>query len=62
MQIYSVLKILKHKLRRNFYMSKSLQFKQNKILLPKLDVIFQAIFGEVGSERITKKFLESCAL
>ena len=33
--------------------------KENKILSPKLDVIFQALFGEVGSEKITKKFLES---
>jgi len=28
-------------------------------LLPKLDVVFQALFGEVGSERITKRFLEN---
>ena len=28
-------------------------------LSPKLDVIFQAIFGEVGSEKITKGFLET---
>lgn len=26
---------------------------------PKLDIIFQALFGEIGSERITKKFLEA---
>ena len=32
--------------------------KQTKILDPKLDVIFQALFGEEGSERITKAFLE----
>ena len=30
-----------------------------KILSPKLDVVFQALFGEVGSERITKNFLET---
>ena len=30
-----------------------------KILSPKLDVVFQALFGEVGSERITKSFLET---
>ena len=30
-----------------------------KLLSPKLDVVFQALFGEVGSERITKKFLEA---
>ncbi len=33
--------------------------KTRKLLSPKLDVIFQALFGEVGSERITKKFLEA---
>ena len=33
--------------------------KENKILSPKLDVVFQALFGEVGSEGITKKFIES---
>ena len=32
--------------------------KKVKKLSPKLDIIFQAIFGEVGSERITKDFLE----
>ena len=30
-----------------------------KTLSPKLDVIFQALFGEKGSEKITKRFLES---
>ena len=30
-----------------------------KILSPKIDIVFQALFGEVGSERITKRFLES---
>ena len=37
------------------------QQKQNKkirIYPPKMDIIFQAIFGEVGSENITKDFLE----
>ena len=33
--------------------------KEVKMLSPKLDVVFQALFGEVGSERITKGFLES---
>ena len=33
--------------------------KGRKLLSPKLDVIFQALFGEVGNERITKKFLEA---
>ena len=29
-----------------------------KILSPKLDVVFQALFGEEGSESFTKDFLE----
>ncbi len=33
--------------------------KAKKILSPKIDVVFQALFGEVGSEKITKDFLES---
>ena len=33
--------------------------EKRKLLSPKLDVIFQALFGEVGSERITKRFLEA---
>ena len=40
-------------------MSANLPLKSKKVLSPKLDVIFQAIFGEVGSERITKRFLQS---
>lgn len=32
--------------------------ENKKILSPKIDVIFQALFGEQGSERITKAFLE----
>ena len=32
--------------------------KQIKKYPPKMDIIFQAIFGEVGSETITKDFLE----
>ena len=31
--------------------------KMKKTLSPKLDVVFQALFGETGSERITKNFL-----
>ena len=30
-----------------------------KMLSPKLDVVFQALFGEVGSEKITSRFLEA---
>ena len=33
--------------------------KEKNILSPKLDVIFQILFGEVGSEKITKDFLNS---
>lgn len=32
--------------------------KEFKQLSPKLDVVFQALFGEKGSEKITKDFLE----
>ena len=32
--------------------------KETKTLSPKLDVVFQALFGEIGNERITKGFLE----
>ena len=30
-----------------------------KLLSPKLDVVFQALFGEVGNEKITKEFIEA---
>ncbi len=33
--------------------------EKRKLLSPKLDVIFQVLFGEMRSERITKKFLEA---
>lgn len=33
--------------------------KNVKTLSPKLDVVFQALFGEVGNESITKGFLET---
>jgi len=33
--------------------------KPVKLLSPKLDVVFQSVFGEVGDEKITKDFLES---
>ena len=32
--------------------------KKKKVLSPKMDIVFQAIFGEIGSENITKDFLE----
>ncbi len=39
-------------------MSNVLQ-EETSLLSPKLDVVFQALFGEVGSEAITTKFLEA---
>ena len=33
--------------------------KGKKLLSPKIDIIFQILFGEVGSEKITKSFLEA---
>lgn len=33
--------------------------QEASLLPPKLDVVFQALFGEVGSEAITTKFLEA---
>ena len=33
--------------------------KEVKILSPMIDVVFQALFGEVGNERITKNFIEA---
>ena len=33
--------------------------RKNKILSPKMDIVFQVLFGEVGSEEITKSFLET---
>ena len=35
-----------------------LKEKNIKTLSPKLDVVFQALFGEAGNERITKAFLQ----
>ena len=32
---------------------------ENTILSPKLDVVFQILFGEVGSEEITKDLLST---
>ena len=31
----------------------------NKLLSPKKDIVFQVLFGEIGSENITKEFLEA---
>lgn len=33
--------------------------EKSKLLSPKVDIVFQALFGEVGNEKITKKFLEA---
>ena len=32
---------------------------KQKVLSPKLDVVFQALFGEIGSEKITTSFLKA---
>ena len=32
--------------------------KERKLLSPKMDVVFQVLFGEVGNEEITKDFLK----
>lgn len=43
-------------------MAKKKQFtetKEKKLLSPKLDVVFQVLFGEIGSEEITKDFLKA---
>lgn len=39
-------------------LNESLGIKR-KMLSPKLDVVFQALFGEKESEKITKRFLQS---
>ena len=39
-------------------MEQQKQSKKIRRYAPKMDIIFQAIFGEVGSENITKDFLE----
>lgn len=33
--------------------------KKIKLLSPKIDIVFQKLFGEVGNEKITKSFLQS---
>ena len=33
--------------------------KETKMLSPIIDVVFQALFGEVGCEKITRKFIEA---
>lgn len=37
----------------------SVKNKETTKLSPKLDVVFQALFGEIGSEKFTSKFLEA---
>ena len=32
---------------------------KKKLLSPKIDAVFQVLFGEVGSEEITKEFLKA---
>ena len=38
---------------------KFIETKEKKLLSPKMDVVFQVLFGEVGSEEITKDFLKA---
>ena len=44
--------------RKDFNSNQSLNLEK-KVLSPKLDVVFQALFGEIGCERITRGFLKS---
>ena len=37
----------------------SIREEKSKLLSPKIDVIFQILFGEIGSEEITKDFLST---
>ena len=46
------------KQRKDFSMENVLTNNQT-LLSPKIDVVFQALFGEVGNEQITSKFLEA---
>lgn len=39
---------------KDFYMHTTYPY----LLSPKIDIVFQALFGEVGNEQITLKFLE----
>ena len=45
-------------MQKNKNLTNENEMKKQKLLSPKLDVVFQALFGEVGSEEITKDFLE----
>ena len=47
------------KMKGKMYMNKETNNKEKKLLSPKLDVVFQALFGEEGNEEITKGFLEA---
>lgn len=49
----------KNRKERGSYMTKNYEKTERKLLSPKLDVVFQALFGEEGNENITKDFLES---
>lgn len=39
--------------------NKSKEIKKEEILSPMIDVVFQMLFGEVGSEKITQDFLSA---
>lgn len=43
---------------RNKSLELNSKSKKKEPFSPKIDIVFQALFGEVGSERITKSFLE----
>lgn len=43
---------------RNEHLELKSKPKKKELFSPKIDIVFQALFGEVGSERITKRFLE----
>ena len=40
-------------------LNKRTKEEENKLLSPKVDIVFQALFGEIGNEKITKRFLEA---
>ena len=45
--------------KNNNTISEELELSERRLLSPKMDFVFQVLFGEVGSEEITKQFLEA---
>ena len=45
-------------MQKNQNLTNENKIKEQGLLSPKLDVVFQGLFGEVGSEEITKDLLE----